>query len=174
MIHSATARADQVSGRGPEASELSPEAREHYLTEWAALQEQFVESPRQAVTEADAPPARLAKDRGFPDSERFEEQVSTLSVHHGRFVQGYRSMHRAARDQSGTEEMREAMVEARVLFPPSATARLMLSPCGPQGLQWLDGAGCGGTSTGSTRGVTPASPTWADRPIRRSNCPRLR
>ncbi|MEV2227465.1 hypothetical protein AB0H69_02615 [Streptomyces phaeochromogenes] len=100
---------------------LSPEAREHYVTEWAAVQEQFVESPQKAVTEADALLARLAKDRGFPDSERFEEQVAALSVHHAYFVQGYRSMHRAARDQSGTEEMREAMVEARGLFEALVT-----------------------------------------------------
>ncbi|MGI3200575.1 hypothetical protein ACRJ4W_22830 [Streptomyces sp. GLT-R25] len=100
---------------------LSPEAREHYVTEWVAVQEQFVESPQKAVTEADALLARLAKDRGFPHSERFEEQVAALSVHHAYFVQGYRSMHRAARDQSGTEEMREAMVEARGLFEALVT-----------------------------------------------------
>jgi hypothetical protein len=95
---------------------LSPEAREHYVTDWAAVQEQFVESPQRAITEADALLARLAKDRGFPDGEQFEEQLAALSVRHAYFVQGYRSMHTAARGQSGTEEMREAMVEARSLF----------------------------------------------------------
>jgi hypothetical protein len=95
---------------------LSPEAREHYLTQWAAAQEQFVESPQKAVAEADALLAHLARDRGFPDGEEFDEQLAALSVHHAQFVQGYRSMHKAARDQSGTEEMREAMVEARSLF----------------------------------------------------------
>ena len=95
---------------------LSPEARAHYVTRWAAVQEQFVASPQAAVTEADALLAGLARDRGFPDGEQFEEQLAALSVHHADFVQGYRSMHTAARDQSGTEEMREAMVEARSLF----------------------------------------------------------
>ncbi|WP_406439618.1 hypothetical protein [Streptomyces sp. NBC_01613] len=83
---------------------------------WATVQEQFVESPQQAVIEADALLARLAGDRGFPDGEQFEEQIAALSVHYAPYVQGYRSMHRAARDRSGTEEMREAMVEARGLF----------------------------------------------------------
>ncbi|MFD6996727.1 hypothetical protein ACFWA5_10695 [Streptomyces mirabilis] len=95
---------------------LSPEVREQYVAQWDAVQEQFVDSPQKAVTEADALLARLARDRGFPDGERFEEQLAALSVHHAYFVQGYRSMHAAARDQSGTEEMREAMVEARSLF----------------------------------------------------------
>ncbi|MFF2127339.1 hypothetical protein ACFVW1_18405 [Streptomyces olivochromogenes] len=95
---------------------LSPEVREHYVARWDAVQEQFVGSPQKAVTEADALLARLARDRGFPDGEQFEEQMAALSVHHAYFVQGYRSMHAAARDQSGTEEMREAMVEARSLF----------------------------------------------------------
>ena len=95
---------------------LSPEVREHYVTQWAAVQEQFVESPQNAVIEADALLARLARDRGFPDGERFDEQIAALSVHHSHHVQGYRGMHAAARDQSGTEEMREAMVEARGLF----------------------------------------------------------
>jgi hypothetical protein len=100
---------------------LSPAARERYVTRWAAVQEQFVESPQQAVTEADALLARLARARGFPDGERFEAQIAALSVHHAHYVQGYRSIHAAARGQSGTEEMREAMVEARSLFEALVT-----------------------------------------------------
>lgn len=100
---------------------LSPDARERYVTQWAAIQEQFVESPQQSVTEADALLARLARDRGFPDGERFEDQIAALSVHHAHYVQGYRSMHAAARGQSGTEEMREAVVEARSLFEALVT-----------------------------------------------------
>ncbi|MFE2566912.1 hypothetical protein [Streptomyces mirabilis] len=86
------------------------------MAQWDAVQERFVDSPQKAVTEADALLARLARDRGFPDGEQFEEQLAAVSVHHAYSVQGYRSMHAAARDQSGTEEMREAMVEARSLF----------------------------------------------------------
>ncbi|MFC7266466.1 MULTISPECIES: hypothetical protein [Streptomyces] len=49
------------------------------------------------------------------------ETVAALSVHHAAHVTGYRSMHTAARGQSGTEEMREAMVEARSLFKALVT-----------------------------------------------------
>ncbi|MGW0632883.1 hypothetical protein [Streptomyces sp. NPDC002758] len=95
---------------------LSPEARAQYRARWADIQEQFVDSPQKAVTEADALLAHLAKDRGFPDCEQFEEQLAALSVHHAHYVQGYRSVHTAVRGQSGTEEMREAMIEARSIF----------------------------------------------------------
>ncbi|MGW7269104.1 hypothetical protein ACWGH5_01195 [Streptomyces sp. NPDC054864] len=95
---------------------LPPGARERYVAQWAGVQEQFVESPQQAVVEADALLARLARDRGFPDGERFDEQVAALSVHHAHSVHGYRKVHTATRGQGGTEEMREAMVEARRLF----------------------------------------------------------
>jgi hypothetical protein len=101
---------------------LSPEARAQYTAQWAELQDQFIDSPQQTVTEADALLARLAKDRGFP-GEQFEEQFAALSVHHAAQVPGYRSMHTAARGQSGTEEMREAMVEARNLFEALVTER---------------------------------------------------
>ena len=99
---------------------LSPEARAQYTAQWAGVQEQFVDSPHKAVTGADALLAHLAKDRGFP-GEQFEEQFAALSVHHAAQVRGYRSMHTAARGQSGTEEMREAMVEARSLFEALVT-----------------------------------------------------
>ncbi|MFC8194124.1 hypothetical protein ACFUTV_01905 [Streptomyces sp. NPDC057298] len=95
---------------------LTPEARAQYRAQWADIQEQFIDSPQRAVTEADALLARLARDRGFPDGEQFEEQLAALSVHHADHVHGYRSMHTAARGGSGTEEIREALVDARSLF----------------------------------------------------------
>ncbi|MFE6161273.1 hypothetical protein ACFQ7F_20455 [Streptomyces sp. NPDC056486] len=98
------------------AEPLPPGARERYVAQWAGVQEQFVESPQQAVVEADALLARLARDRGFPDGERFEEQAAALSVHHPHSVNGYRSVHTAVYQKGGTEEMREAMVKARRLF----------------------------------------------------------
>ncbi|WP_438291034.1 hypothetical protein [Streptomyces sp. HUAS TT7] len=95
---------------------LPPEVRERYLTQWAQIQELFAESPHKAVAEADTLLARLAEDRGFPGREQFDEQLTALSVHHADQVLGYRDMHTAVRGRSSTEEMREAMVEARGLF----------------------------------------------------------
>ncbi|MDX2824785.1 hypothetical protein PV416_27735 [Streptomyces ipomoeae] len=107
--------------------------RERYEARWAAAQERFVDSPREAVAEADRLLAELAGARGFPDEGRYETQLEALSVHHGHHVQGYRRVHLAARgsadgadgahgrDGVGTEEMRAAMVEARALFDDLVT-----------------------------------------------------
>jgi hypothetical protein len=89
-----------------------------------ARREQFVDAPREAVAEADRLLAELAAARGFPDGGQYEEQLAALSVHHAGHVHGYRHVHRVARtgvsgrdgDRADTEEMREAMVEARALF----------------------------------------------------------
>ncbi|MFE7446954.1 hypothetical protein ACFU7X_41615 [Streptomyces chartreusis] len=93
---------------------------ERYEARWTAAQECFVDSPKDAVDEADRLLAELAQARGYPDGAQYEEQLSALSVHHANRVRGYRRVHRAARARAeggpGTEEMREAMVEARALF----------------------------------------------------------
>ncbi|MFF8292494.1 hypothetical protein ACF068_25120 [Streptomyces sp. NPDC016309] len=105
---------------------LTREARERYVALWAGLQEQFVDAPRQAVTEADRLLARLAEERGFPAASAYEEQVAALSVHHAEHVDGYRRVHRTARLEGhttnvGTEELRGAMLDARRLFEELVT-----------------------------------------------------
>ncbi|MFJ4889911.1 hypothetical protein ACIP5U_08100 [Streptomyces sp. NPDC088788] len=101
---------------------LDPADRERFTAGWTAAQERFVDSPGEAVAEADRLLGDLAGARGFPGVEQYEEQVSALSVHHGHHVHGYRTVHRAAlarTDKNGTvdtEQMREAMLQARALF----------------------------------------------------------
>ncbi|MET9060185.1 hypothetical protein ABZX99_20470 [Streptomyces antibioticus] len=102
---------------------LEPAERERYEARWTATQEHFVDSPREAVAEADRLVAELAGARGFPDGGQYEDQVAALSVHHARHVQGYRTVHRlvGAKGSSdgaapGTEELRAALLEARALF----------------------------------------------------------
>ncbi|MFD3648994.1 hypothetical protein ACFWVT_27175 [Streptomyces cyaneofuscatus] len=95
---------------------LTEAARADYTARWARTQEQFVESPQQALNEADALLADLSRDRGFPAGESFEERTAALSVHHAHHVDGYRRVHAARNDGTGTEEMREAFVDARGLF----------------------------------------------------------
>lgn len=104
---------------------LEPTEAERFEARWAAAQEHFVESPKEAVHEADRLLAELAQARGFPDGAQYEEQLAALAVHHADHVQGYRHVHHVAHARggaeregggAGTEEMREAMVEARALF----------------------------------------------------------
>ncbi|MFD0213073.1 hypothetical protein ACFVH9_29240 [Streptomyces hirsutus] len=106
------------------ARPLEAAERERYEAGWTAAQERFVDSPREAVAEADRLLADLAAARGYPDGGQYEEQLAALSVHHAHHVDGYRRVHRVAQARvnggheggAGTEEMREAMVEARALF----------------------------------------------------------
>ncbi|MEU6812191.1 hypothetical protein ABZ920_25075 [Streptomyces sp. NPDC046831] len=103
---------------------LEPAERERFEARWTAAQERFVDSPREAVAEADRLVAELAEVRGFPGGGQYEEQLAALSVHHAHHVHGYRRVHRAAHapvdgaeeSRPGTEELRESMVGARALF----------------------------------------------------------
>ncbi|MCG7524715.1 hypothetical protein MHW47_09730 [Streptomyces sp. OfavH-34-F] len=95
---------------------LTPQEREEYLARWARVQDRFVDAPQQAVAEADALLAELARDLGFPDGTDFGEQADALSVHHAHHVHAYRRVHAARRGEGGTEELRTALVEARGLF----------------------------------------------------------
>ncbi|GAA4013603.1 hypothetical protein GCM10022384_67410 [Streptomyces marokkonensis] len=117
--------ADRVERHGSlHERPLEPAERERFEARWTATQERFVDSPREAVGEADRLLAELAGARGFPDGGQYEEQLAALSVHHAHHVDGYRRVHRVtharvdgAQDSgAGTEEMRESLVEARALF----------------------------------------------------------
>ncbi|WP_216589101.1 hypothetical protein [Streptomyces brasiliscabiei] len=132
--------AERVKRHGSLEKRPLPSAeRERYESRWAAAQERFVDSPREAVAEADRLLAEVAGARGFPDGGRYETQLEALSVHHAHHVHGYRRVHLAAHTTgddgrggagngngtvpgAGTEEMREAMVEARALFEDLVTA----------------------------------------------------
>ncbi|GII65659.1 hypothetical protein Skr01_57440 [Sphaerisporangium krabiense] len=98
---------------------LAPESRSAYAKKWTEVQERFVDAPGFAVTEADHLVTAVMADRGYP-TEGFEQQVSDLSVAHGRALDHYRAAHeissRAARQEASTEELRQAMVHYRALF----------------------------------------------------------
>ncbi|MFI9647763.1 hypothetical protein ACIHAA_15890 [Streptomyces sp. NPDC052040] len=131
---------------------LGAAERERYTARWTAVQERFVDSPADAVAEADRLLAELAGAVGFPDGGRYEEQLDALSVHHAGHVQGYRRLHQVARFQTGgsadggthTEEMREALLEARALFEDlAAPARRPRAEAGKQAPEHSAGRGQG-------------------------------
>ncbi|MFE2431361.1 hypothetical protein ACFXJ5_32060 [Streptomyces sp. NPDC059373] len=101
------------------ARPLSWQERERYSAEWTGVQEQFVDSPAQAVGQAEALLGRLVHERGYPEAES-GEQIDALSVHQPRYVQTYRDVRsavaRAQKGEGSTEELRTVLVRARGLF----------------------------------------------------------
>ncbi|MGW0748433.1 hypothetical protein [Streptomyces sp. NPDC002587] len=99
--------------------ELLPERRRHYTEEWSGVQQQFVDRPEGAVTEADQLVTRLMRERGYP-TDGYDGQLRDLSVEHGRTLEHYRAAHdvreRSGGGQATTEELRGAMVHYRALF----------------------------------------------------------
>lgn len=98
---------------------LDPQAREAYRTGWAAVQEHFVDTPADALSDADRLIRRVMSDRGY-GTLGYEQRVATLSVEHARTLEHYRAAHdistRAAAKEASTEELRQGMVHYRALF----------------------------------------------------------
>jgi hypothetical protein len=98
---------------------LTPAAREVYRTEWARVQERFVDTPEDALSDADRLVWRVMTDRGY-ETRKFQQRVADLSVEHAPVLDHYRKAHgisvRAGRQEASTEELRQAMVHYRILF----------------------------------------------------------
>lgn len=97
---------------------LSPESRARYTAAWEEVQLRFVDTPAEAVGDADALVGRLIAERGYPTGD-FDEQAAHLSVEHGRTLTRYREAHeihlRNERGEASTEELRQAVVHYRAL-----------------------------------------------------------
>lgn len=102
-----------------ELSALSEADRARYVKEWSAVQEEFVDSPKAAVGQADKLIGRVMNDRGYPSGD-FDQKAADLSVEHADVLTHYRAAHaisqRGDADPASTEDLREAMVHYRTLF----------------------------------------------------------
>ena len=98
---------------------LTPEQAQAFEREWKRVQARFVDSPDDAVREADRLVAEVMAARGYP-VEDFDKRVDDLSVDHSRVVENYRVARaladRRERGEAGTEELRQAVVNYRALF----------------------------------------------------------
>jgi len=99
--------------------ELDQEEVNRFSNSWRTVQNQFVDEPRQAVTQADGLIRDVMETRGYPMSD-FDQLSADISVDHPVVVQEYRAAHDiAVRDTDGkasTEDLRQAMVHYRALF----------------------------------------------------------
>ncbi len=98
---------------------LDETARAKYAGEWAAIQEQFVDQPRQAVTQAGLLVTAVMQDRGYPTGE-YGQVLADLSVEHANTLDHYRQAHevslRVGEGTASTEDLRLAMLHYRALF----------------------------------------------------------
>ncbi|HEY3735754.1 MAG TPA: hypothetical protein VGL63_17760 [Streptosporangiaceae bacterium] len=98
---------------------LSTSARDGYAARWTAVQERFVDQPRDAVAEAQILVTEVMNERGYP-TEEHDQMLADLSVKHASTLEHYRSAHEISQNAEAgnvsTEELRQAMVRYRVLF----------------------------------------------------------
>jgi hypothetical protein len=102
-----------------EIRELPTATRRRYQGAWQMTQARFVDSPADAVAEADRLVTEVMSARGYP-MEDFDQRAADISVDHPHLVENYRSAHdisrKASRGDADTEDLRRAMVHFRALF----------------------------------------------------------
>jgi hypothetical protein len=98
---------------------LDETARAKYAGEWTAIQERFVDQPREAVAQAGILVTSVMKDRGYP-TEGHDQILADLSVEHADTLDHYRQAHEISLQAEGgtvsTEDLRLAMLHYRALF----------------------------------------------------------
>ena len=107
-----------------EALDIRPLSRpdhDRFANEWGQVQAEFVDTPTEAVSDADTLIQRVMSTRGYP-MEDFDRRSADISVEHPDVVENYRSAHSIAVKESrhpgdaDTEALRKAMVYYRSLF----------------------------------------------------------
>lgn len=94
-------RAAGVGRRRPQLRPLPAESRDRYISEWDEVETKFVDSPEQAVREAEALVMSVLRERGHPLTER-ELPAEVQRAH---------KLSYSSRDK--TEGMRQALLSYR-------------------------------------------------------------
>jgi hypothetical protein len=94
---------------------LSAEQQARYGSDWAVVQERFVDAPTQAVTAARTLIWDVMRDSGYPADDR-DASIEALSVYHARSLDGYRKTEDLSAESATTEQLREALIRYRALF----------------------------------------------------------
>jgi hypothetical protein len=125
---------------------LTSDESARFQGEWNAIQERFVDTPTESVTEAATLVTTVMRTRGYPTDDH-DEAMDALSVDHAPTLTRYREA-RAISERAGsgaatTDDLRNAMLKYRELFhelvgTPDDTA-----------------ANRGATETSDTTGATP-------------------
>jgi hypothetical protein len=98
---------------------LTSDESARYQGEWNAIQERFVDTPTESVTQASTLVTTVMRTRGYP-TEDHDEAMEALSVDHAPTLARYREA-RAISERAGsgaatTDDLRNAMLRYRELF----------------------------------------------------------
>ena len=131
---------------------LSEQSRARYTERWQNAQSRFVDTPTEAVREADVLIIDVMRERGYP-MEDFDRRADDISVDHPNVVTHFRSAHKtmSAGDRATTENLREAMVHYRALFEELVGGRVPVKPTQSTGTTGM-------TRTAGTASQTPPPP----------------
>jgi Tfp pilus assembly protein PilX len=98
---------------------LSSAARAGYTARWQVIQEEFVDQPEDAVSQAQSLVSSVMSERGYP-TEGHDQIVADLSVEHAKTLEHYRTAYGISQDaaegNAATEDLRQAMIHYRALF----------------------------------------------------------
>src|SRR3984885_2057732 len=94
---------------------LSADPQANYSSDWAVIQERFVDAPAAAVSDADTLVWTVMRDRGYPADDR-NASIEALSVYHARSLDGYRNTQDLRTEAATTEQLREALSRHLALF----------------------------------------------------------
>jgi hypothetical protein len=96
---------------------LQSAERDRFANKWQDTQRRFVDDPAGSITQADHLVNELLLVHPM---EEFEERAEDISVDHPYVVRNYRAAHaiafRHARGETGTEDLRQALIHYRDLF----------------------------------------------------------
>jgi hypothetical protein len=98
---------------------LTRSARAGYALQWAAIQEQFADTPQDAVASCQLLVAAVMRELGYPVEDP-GQMLADLSVDHAAALGHYRAAQETSRSAAAgtasTEDLRLAMIGYRALF----------------------------------------------------------
>ena len=104
---------------GLDIQPLTESARAGYARQWAGIQEQFVDTPENAVASSQLLVVAVMTELGYP-AEDPDQILADLSVEHaatlGHFRAAEETSRKAAAGTASTEDLRLAMIDYRALF----------------------------------------------------------
>ncbi len=104
---------------GLDIQPLADSARAAYALQWGAIQEQFVDTPEDAVASSRLLVVAVMSELGYPADDP-DQMLADLSVEHAATLERYRAAEETSRNAAAgtasTEDLRLAMIDYRALF----------------------------------------------------------